>query len=120
MRKSISNNKVLDIIQPEVYDTSALWVATNNGLNRLDLKSETFTHIQESDGISSSYILKILEDNYGNLWFSTSKGLSKYNPKTGAVKNYGKKMTFQLFVLVQDDRIQLKIRMDDYILLGMV
>lgn len=88
-RNSISNNKILDIIQPQVYDTSAMWIATNSGLNRLDLKTETFTHIQEKDGISSNYILKILEDNDGNLWFTTSVGLSKYNLHTKKIRNYG-------------------------------
>lgn len=88
--QSLSNNTVLDIIQSQVYDTTAMWIATNIGLNRLDLKTKTITHISETDGLPSNYILKILEDNDGNLWFTTSVGITKYNPINKKIRNYGK------------------------------
>ena len=86
--QSLSNNKVFDIIHPQVYDTTALWIATTSGLNRFDLETEKFTHLQEIDGINSDYIAKILEDNDGNLWFTTTAGLTKYNIKTKIIRNY--------------------------------
>ena len=42
----LSYNCVNDIIRPLIIDTNAEWIATGNGLNRLDLNTETFTHIK--------------------------------------------------------------------------
>ena len=37
-RNSLSSNSILDIIQSTVFDSNYLWIATNIGLNRFDLK----------------------------------------------------------------------------------
>jgi signal transduction histidine kinase/streptogramin lyase len=87
-RNSLSSNHVEDIIRPRIIDTSAVWIATNNGLNRLDLNTETFTHFYVEDGLPSNFILKILEDNDGNIWCSCANDIAVYNIKTGKIKSY--------------------------------
>jgi len=87
---SLSCNDISDIIQPSIIDTTALWIATKAGLNRFDLETKSFTHFFKNDGMSSNLVLKILEDNQGNLWCSTTNGLSVYRMNTGDIQTYGK------------------------------
>jgi len=54
-----------------------MWFGTDNGLNLFDPFKGTFKVYKEKDGLPSNYICGILEDNNGNLWISTIKGLSK-------------------------------------------
>ena len=78
-QQSLSNNLIGDIIQPQVGDTNALWISTNGGLNRFDLQTRTFTHLMEKEGLSSNFVMEVLEDNSGNIWCTTLDGISKYN-----------------------------------------
>ncbi|MEJ2636834.1 MAG: two-component regulator propeller domain-containing protein [Calditrichia bacterium] len=87
---SLSSNTISDILQPEIIDTSSLWIATDGGLNRFDLKTKTFEHFYHEDGLASNYVLQILEDDAGNLWFSTTKGLSVFRIRSGKFRTYGK------------------------------
>jgi signal transduction histidine kinase/ligand-binding sensor domain-containing protein/AraC-like DNA-binding protein len=88
-RNSLSYNGVSDIIRPRVLDTSAVWIATDFGLDRLDLETYTFTHFFERDGMASDFVLKVLEDAYGNIWCSTVAGISMYHVRRGGFTNYG-------------------------------
>ncbi|HYG51404.1 MAG TPA: two-component regulator propeller domain-containing protein, partial [Flavobacteriales bacterium] len=45
-------------------------------LNAQDLN---YYHYTVDDGLPSSQVDDIVQDNYGNLWFSTDHGLSRYN-----------------------------------------
>jgi ligand-binding sensor domain-containing protein/signal transduction histidine kinase len=87
---SLSSNTIGDILQLEIVDTSALWIATDGGLNRFDFKTKTFKHFYREDGLPSNYVLQILEDDEGNLWLSTTKGLSVFRIRTHQFKTYGK------------------------------
>lgn len=76
-----------------------MWIGTGGGLNRIDLtkpenndlflqgkaKFESFT---EKDGLPANLIYGILEDNEGNIWLSTTKGLSKYEKNNQRFVNY--------------------------------
>lgn len=53
--------------------------------NKID---ETFTHYNTKHGLINNVIYGILEDDSGNLWLSSNKGLSKFNPKKGTIRNY--------------------------------
>lgn len=60
------------------------WVATlDNGIALYSKNEGAKKYLREHDGLSNNQALCILEDNDGNLWISTSKGLSKYDPGTG-------------------------------------
>ncbi len=82
---SISNNNVWCIHENAAGD---MWIGTNNGLDRFDRKTGTFTHFDEKNGLVNNVIYGILEDDRQNLWISSNKGLSCFNPASGAVKNY--------------------------------
>ena len=77
-----------------------IWVGTGGGLNWIDAYKDAdsqadfnmgrahFGAFTEADGLPANIIYGILEDNDGNLWISTTKGLSKFNKKTNTFKNY--------------------------------
>jgi len=49
-------------------------------LNKFDSENEIFTNYREDDGLSNNVILGILQDEAGNLWLSTIRGLNKFDP----------------------------------------
>jgi ligand-binding sensor domain-containing protein len=76
-----------------------LWLGTSGGLNLLILpeasnshlpspQDVTFVQYTEKDGLPSNFINGILEDEQGNLWLSTNRGISRFNPKTKTFRNY--------------------------------
>jgi two-component sensor histidine kinase/streptogramin lyase len=89
-KTSVSNNCITDIIQSKVLDNTTLWIATGVGLNKLDLKTETFTHYFKEDGLPHNMVLKVLDDDEGNIWASTPYELCVYNVATGNFSSYGK------------------------------
>jgi signal transduction histidine kinase/ligand-binding sensor domain-containing protein/CheY-like chemotaxis protein len=84
-RGSLSNNRVNALC---VDKSGTLWVGTQNGLNRFDPKTETFSAFSERDGLPNNAVEGILEDRDGNLWLSTGNGLSKFDPRAKMFKNY--------------------------------
>lgn len=66
-----------------------LWLGTwGGGLNKFDTAAEKFFHYTEKDGLPNDVIYGILEDDHGNLWLSTNKGISRFNIATETFKNY--------------------------------
>ena len=61
-------------------DGKNLWIGTYNfGLFSYSLATNEFNNFSVADGLPSSDIVGIEEDNNGNLWLSTSYGLAKFN-----------------------------------------
>lgn len=71
-------------------DNNDLWIALmGGGLGHLEPatgKTEIYT---TADGLSNNTLYSILKDNHGNLWISTNKGISQFNPKTKTFRNIG-------------------------------
>ncbi len=65
-----------------------LWVGTPDGLNAMPKGATGFLHYGARDGLPMGTVNGILEDDAGNLWISTSKGLSRFNPNRGTCRNY--------------------------------
>jgi signal transduction histidine kinase/ligand-binding sensor domain-containing protein len=65
-----------------------LWVATANGLVRVDREREQFTTYDEHDGLPANAVNGILEDRNGRLWVSTAGGLSRFDPRTQTFTNF--------------------------------
>ncbi|WP_298474579.1 two-component regulator propeller domain-containing protein [uncultured Maribacter sp.] len=87
---TISHNYILAIYESTLGD---IWIGTfGGGLNKLvyseNGKTEKFISYTQEDGLPNNVIKGILEDDEGNLWLSTNKGLSKFNPKERTFKNY--------------------------------
>jgi ligand-binding sensor domain-containing protein/signal transduction histidine kinase/CheY-like chemotaxis protein len=57
-----------------------LWFGTyDNGLGRLNLKTNGFSYLTTSQGLASNRVRSITPDREGNLWIGTSRGLNKYD-----------------------------------------
>ena len=86
---SLSSNVIyslcLDPLQPKKY----LWVGTGgSGLNRMDMNTGGCTFYSIKDGLPNNVIYGILNDDDGNLWMSTNKGLSCFNPQKQTFRNF--------------------------------
>ena len=55
------------------------WLGTEGGLNSFIREDSTFIYYQEEDGLPDNTIKGICEDDHGNLWLSTNRGISKFN-----------------------------------------
>ena len=84
---SPSNDFVLSIYEDS---SRVLWIGTGGGgLNEFERATGTFKrYLYENSGLASNIVYGILEDEEGNLWLSTNQGLSKFDPRTEAFKNY--------------------------------
>src|SRR5690606_34290265 len=71
---SISDNTILSMF----FDSKKrLWVGTQGGgLNLYDRASDRFYAITTNDGLANNVVHAIQEDQSGNLWVSTNKGMS--------------------------------------------
>ncbi len=87
--KSLSNNMIKSICIDPYEAKNILWIGTaGGGINRFDVDNNLFSHFYESDGLPNNVVYGILPDGEGNLWLSTNKGLSKFNPQQKTFRNY--------------------------------
>ena len=90
---SLSHNRIRAVYGD---NNGTLWVGTDKGLNKLVLGEKEefnrtagqFKNYTKKEGLPNDVIYGILSDDHGNLWLSTNKGLSKFNPETEVFKNY--------------------------------
>ncbi len=86
---SLSFNEVRSLLADPAYPEKYIWVGTaGGGLNKLDIHTRTFTHYTIKNGLPNNVLYGMLADQSGNLWLSTNKGLSKFNPERIAFRNY--------------------------------
>ena len=79
---SISSNNVGSMLHDSMKRS---WIATTNGINLFNPKSETFTSYLKGNLFMSN----ISEDREGKLWVgSTSNGLFHFDPETGDSTHY--------------------------------
>jgi ligand-binding sensor domain-containing protein/signal transduction histidine kinase len=71
---SLSDNIVFSIYEDKL---GALWVGTNNGLNRLDQSTGKFIRFGVDQGLPNEVIYGILADDKNNIWLSTNFGISR-------------------------------------------
>jgi signal transduction histidine kinase/ligand-binding sensor domain-containing protein/DNA-binding response OmpR family regulator len=81
-------NKLSDLI---IYNTivdsyNQLWIATDNGINIYNPKTNSVRYLQKPDGLPSEQVVSLIEDNDRNIWAGTRNGLAciyaALNPKT--------------------------------------
>ncbi|RMF62890.1 MAG: response regulator, partial [Calditrichaeota bacterium] len=85
----LSNNVVRSICADPGEPERFLWLGTHGGgLNRLDMQTGVFTHFTTRDGLPNDVVYGVLADDLGHLWMSTNKGLCRFTPQTGEMKNY--------------------------------
>jgi len=64
-----------------------LWVG-QAGLYLFNEAENTFSLVTTEAGLRTEFIKGITEDEKGNLWISTSNGLTQFHPETGTYKKY--------------------------------
>jgi signal transduction histidine kinase/ligand-binding sensor domain-containing protein len=84
-KDTLGDNSVNAVL---IAGSRAVWVSTQNGLDRLDPESGSFTNYTQRDGFASNAVSCTLQDATGHLWMGTSAGLSRLNPRTGRFTNY--------------------------------
>lgn len=82
---ALTNNRVNSVL---VDHEGVVWIGTQNGLNRFERSTETFTAYQEGDGLPANAVSCILEGDRGDLWMSTNRGLSRFDVTTKTFRNY--------------------------------
>lgn len=76
-------------------DIGDLWIGTQaTGLNILSKENREknvfeFSQLNASDGMKSMTIYGILQDLNSDIWFTTSKGISRYSKRTKTFKHFG-------------------------------
>ena len=69
-------------------DTS-VWIASANGILRLDPKSYEQRYLNETDGLPQVKLYSITKDKGGLFWLKTERGLLKYDPVEKQSVQYG-------------------------------
>ncbi|MDA3891492.1 MAG: response regulator [Salinivirgaceae bacterium] len=83
---SLSNDEVNVVYQDSKGD---IWIGTKHGgINLYVSEKDEFISFTIEDGLISNNIVGILEDNEHNLWISTNRGISVFNPASKLVSNY--------------------------------
>ena len=89
-KNSLSDNYISSIIEDK---NSNLWIGTRyGGLNKFDLKKETFTTYQNIPGdslsISNNTITKIIEDADHRIWIGTPTGINIFYPNSNKFQQF--------------------------------
>ena len=84
--ESISSTRINTLYKDKLGN---LWIGTfGGGLNEFVKRENSFIHYTTKDGLPSNTIVSIAGDDKGNLWLSTTNGISKFNPDKKSFKNY--------------------------------
>jgi ligand-binding sensor domain-containing protein/two-component sensor histidine kinase len=80
-------------VTPDLYVDSGgrLWLASSSGLLRLDdVNSEQLDFVRYSiaEGLSTSGVMCVTQDEFGRIYTCTGRGLDRLNPETGQVENF--------------------------------
>ena len=67
----------------QVYeDTRGLiWIATREGINIYNPRTDELNILTEKDGLPSQFIAGVIEDDNKNMWISTARGVSNIIPE---------------------------------------
>ena len=87
---SISTNWLYTVCADPVESQHYLWLGTNgNGFDKFDmLTHKCIKHYSMADGLPNNVVYGIMPDKAGNLWMSTNKGLSCFNPGVKEFSNF--------------------------------
>ncbi|MBL7898397.1 MAG: hypothetical protein JNJ99_07665 [Crocinitomicaceae bacterium] len=80
------NAHITCLVQTE---KNILWLGTyGEGIKKLNLTTSETINYTESEGLANNVIYGLLEDADHNIWASTNKGISKFDPKTEMFTNF--------------------------------
>ncbi|MEN8227692.1 MAG: two-component regulator propeller domain-containing protein [Bacteroidota bacterium] len=96
---TLSNNQITSLYISEKF----LWIGTNYGLNRLNLQDLSMERFFSTNGLPSDHIKAIIDDESGNLWVSTNKGVANLIFNSMDNNQIERIVTFSTFDGLQDD-----------------
>ncbi len=80
---SISNNAIRALC---FDDEGFLWIGTDNGLNKFDINTNTFTNYTRESGLATNTISSIVKGDEDEMWIATTGGLSRMLSNTSLNK----------------------------------
>jgi signal transduction histidine kinase/ligand-binding sensor domain-containing protein len=70
-------------------EPGVLWLASYDGaLTRFDTRDHTFRHFSMKDGLANDVLYGLVEDDHGQFWMSTNRGIARFDPETETFRNY--------------------------------
>ncbi len=88
-------------------DSGDIWVALmGGGLGHVRPETGETTIYTTADGLSNNTLYSIIKDHRGELWISTNQGISRFSPKTGLFRNFGKEDGLRIREFNSDSRFQ--------------
>lgn len=73
-----------------IGEKGELWIALlGGGVCNFNPESGKKVFYTTSNGLANNMTYCILRDNSGNIWVSTNTGISRINPETGMIRNFG-------------------------------
>ncbi|MFT3738422.1 MAG: two-component regulator propeller domain-containing protein [Breznakibacter sp.] len=110
-KNTLCNNGIFSIAEAE---GGVFWIGTSDGISRYDSQRRQFKNFSVQDGLLSNLVLGVGIDQRGNVWASTSAGLSCIDPLTLFVGSYNhmqglvnEELTEGAFFLGREDRLYL-------------
>ena len=84
------NNKPLFsyVVACLLADSSFLWIGSNNGLWKMNLKTYQLERYSRSEGLPNNLVHAIAKDNHGNFWIATDNGLAEFESRTSTFFNF--------------------------------
>ena len=88
---SLSDNAVNAILEDNNPDI--IWIGTKaGGLNRLNKKTNQFTHYYQNSNATSrlsiDYVESLYQDKEGAVWIGTRDGLNRFNPENESIEHF--------------------------------
>ncbi len=75
-RNSLSYDHVTSFLDDPNEPQTYLWISTKGGgINRLNKLTGDFLHLSTKDGLPDNVVYGLLDDQSGNIWGSTNKGI---------------------------------------------
>lgn len=90
-KTDIEGNKIFpkSLMSLNLDSKNNLWIGTKgNGVIKYDLKSKTTQTYTTENGLENNIVMNALQDNNGNMWFMTDRGLSALSLKKGNIRTY--------------------------------
>lgn len=90
IQQGLKSDVILSIIED---DNKNLWLATENGVTRFDMKNETFRNFDRYDGFMNVQMEEesVMKTLSGDLWFGNREGILSFNPQKIETYNYNYK-----------------------------
>ena len=87
---NILDRSLLSFLSVDVQtEKNNLWLGTyGEGIKKLNLTTSETINYTESEGLANNVIYGLLEDADHNIWASTNKGISKFDPQTEMFTNF--------------------------------